>query len=108
MAGDADGFVSADEDDDEADGTMLLPLHNDNPRPNAGLGLATPTPGKGGRIRLDDVWDEREELFGIGDSDSEDESHAGRRREPQNRPSSTNPSHHQPEARPKIIVTPSS
>lgn len=103
MAGEADGFVSADEDDDEANGTMLLPLHNDGERPNAGLGLAAP--GKGGRIRLEDVWDEREELFGIGDSDSEDEGRT-RRRESQSRPSPTSPLNQQ-NAGPKIIVTPS-
>lgn len=72
--------------DDEAgpSGTQLLPLFNPQPiRPSA----KSPAPSKAKTYKADrlaDVWDEREELFGIGDdSDSEDHpatrppSHAG-------------------------------
>ena len=50
---------------------MLLPTHHEPVRPTTNKDT--------GRIRLGDVWDEREELFGTGDSDSEDEGHAGPR-----------------------------
>lgn len=79
---------------------MLLPLHAVNSRPNAGLGLAGP--GKGGRIRLGDVWDEREELFGIGDSDEEEGGPATARSHHTQSPSSPT---QQQNAGPKIIVT---
>ncbi|KAI5116573.1 hypothetical protein M0805_006730 [Coniferiporia weirii] len=63
-----DEITSSDEDDDER-GTMLLPTHY--PRsPVEAVGASKSN--KGGRIRLDNVWDEREELFGIGDSDDEE------------------------------------
>ena len=62
---------SSSEEDDELSGTMLLPTHHEPVRPTTNKDT--------GRIRLGDVWDEREELFGIGDSDSEDEGHAGPR-----------------------------
>lgn len=53
---------------------MLLPTHYER----AGLGITNAgIPAKAGRIRLGDVWDEREELFGIGDSDSEDDGEGG-------------------------------
>ncbi|KIJ18709.1 hypothetical protein PAXINDRAFT_110270, partial [Paxillus involutus ATCC 200175] len=61
--------------DDEGgpSGTQLLPLFNSQP---AGGSAKSPFPPKS-KIhkpdRLGDVWDEREELFGIGDdSDSEE------------------------------------
>lgn len=57
------------EDEDEGSGTMLLPTHFDR----SGLTTNASKPSKEGRIRLDTVWDEREELFGIGDDDEEEE-----------------------------------
>lgn len=54
-----------DYDDDEA-GTQLLPTHFDN-AVNATKGNSHKS------TRLADVWDEREELFDIGD-DSDDEN----------------------------------
>lgn len=64
-----------DESDDEAgpSGTQLLPLFN--PRStNSSSKSALPSQAKMPKAdRLSDVWDEREELFGIGDdSDLED------------------------------------
>ncbi|KAL1723942.1 hypothetical protein EV715DRAFT_286002 [Schizophyllum commune] len=49
------------DDDDELVGDQLLPTHTQSTKP-----------GKGS-VALQDVWDEREELFGIGDSDEEDD-----------------------------------
>ncbi len=66
----------SDEEDEEDVGTQLLPTHYSNSHHK---GTANKS------IRLADVWDEREELFGIGD-DSDDEgagpppqNHAGAR-----------------------------
>jgi hypothetical protein len=54
------------DEEDELSGTQLLPTHNFN----------TTKPGK--NARLADVWDEREELFGVGpDSDDENEREVG-------------------------------
>ncbi|KAF8554203.1 hypothetical protein OG21DRAFT_1597467 [Imleria badia] len=66
--------------DDEAgpSGTQLLPLFNSQPTdPSAKPSL--PSKAKAPKAnRLADVWDEREELFGIGDdSESEDTPTAG-------------------------------
>jgi hypothetical protein len=36
--------------------------------------------GKNNRLELSDVWDEREELFGIGESEEEEEEEDGRRK----------------------------
>lgn len=47
---------------------MLLPTHHTR----SGDTDAGKSSNKEGRIRLGDVWDEREELFGIGDSEDED------------------------------------
>lgn len=53
-----------DDDDDEGGAVQLLPTHRN-----------FKTKGKS---RLSDVWDEREELFGIGDeSDEEDVDEGG-------------------------------
>lgn len=54
--------------EEDMDGTNLLPLHSMHPT-NSSKSKATPS--KNGNIRLGDVWDEREELFGIGDSDDD-------------------------------------
>ncbi|KAI0259267.1 hypothetical protein BC834DRAFT_907250 [Gloeopeniophorella convolvens] len=59
--------LDEDAEDEVERATPLLPLHAKPPA----------APGKGraraGSIALADVWDEREELFGVGDDDEEDE-----------------------------------
>ncbi|KAJ7632683.1 hypothetical protein FB45DRAFT_913155 [Roridomyces roridus] len=54
------GSMSDSEDEDEASGTQLLPTHNPAPK------------GGAQKTHLTNVWDAREELFGIGD-DEDDE-----------------------------------
>jgi hypothetical protein len=60
---------------------QLLPLHNkpDNPQ-SAPFPQNTNKKGKGaarsGRLALANVWDEREELFGVGDDDDGDDGSA--------------------------------
>jgi len=54
--------------DDEEEGTQLLPTHTHLQPQNKGLAYKS--------IRLADVWDEREELFGVGE-DSEEENDDG-------------------------------
>ncbi|KAF4620541.1 hypothetical protein D9613_000478 [Agrocybe pediades] len=59
------------DDEDEDDGTQLLPTHT-------GHAPATKSTNKNKNSRLTDVWDEREELFDIGeDSDDENERQVG-------------------------------
>ncbi|KAL5484903.1 hypothetical protein ACEPAI_7545 [Sanghuangporus weigelae] len=101
---------SSSEDEDEQGGTMLLPTQNDR----RGLGITNITQSgassKNDRIRLGDVWDEREELFGIGDSDESDDEErprqSGRNGDdvtgPLRSSGATTP---QQTAGPKIIVT---
>ncbi|KAF5370588.1 hypothetical protein D9758_001822 [Tetrapyrgos nigripes] len=61
----------SDDDDDEV-GTQLLPRFT--PAAAGPNSSARPPKGKSGPTRLADVWDEREELFGIGDdSDNDDD-----------------------------------
>ena len=75
-----DSLDPEDFSDDEAgpSGTQLLPLFNSQP---AGSEAKSSLPSKAKAPkanRLADVWDEREELFGIGDdSESEDTPTAG-------------------------------
>lgn len=57
------GAVSDDDDDDEAASTQLLPTHHNR----------TALKGTSKPIRLADVWDEREEVFGIGDESDDEE-----------------------------------
>ncbi|KAF8623095.1 hypothetical protein AX15_006506 [Amanita polypyramis BW_CC] len=54
------------DDEEEANGAQLLPTHNGSTLPGHKRGQKS--------VRLADPWDEREELFGIGDSDLEDEA----------------------------------
>lgn len=73
---DADSSPSDDEDDEDISGTQLLPLHHQQPvspgTPAKSPRTARPGPPKTA-TRLSDVWDEREELFDIGEeSDEED------------------------------------
>ncbi|KAJ6502498.1 hypothetical protein C8R45DRAFT_976791 [Mycena sanguinolenta] len=78
--------------EDEDDGVQLLPTHHS--------GTAAPKGGQKGATRLTDVWDEREELFGIG-GDSDDEDSATPRAA---RPSAP-PHQHPASPIPKIFVT---
>ena len=95
------GASSSDEEDDQR-GTMLLPTHHDR----RGLGITNAaqnvSPNKSDRIRIGDVWDEREELFGIGDSDESDDEERPRSSEP---PRSSGTATPQQTAGPKIVVT---
>jgi hypothetical protein len=57
------------DDDDSIPGTQLLPI-----RENHGTSRASKGSNNNKFTRLTDVWDEREELFGIGpDSDEDDD-----------------------------------
>ncbi|KAF7363491.1 hypothetical protein MSAN_01005200 [Mycena sanguinolenta] len=79
--------------EDEDDGVQLLPTHHS--------GAAAPKGGQKGSTRLTDVWDEREELFGIG-GDSDDEDSATPRPVPARQPA---PQQHPASPVPKIFVT---
>jgi len=65
--------LSEDYSDDEMPaGTQLLPLFSSHGRPNSNKSSSSePQIFKGNR--LGDVWDEREDLFGIGDDDNNSE-----------------------------------
>jgi len=70
--------LNLDSDEDEESGMQLLPLYNKPDTPPATLfPQNTSKKGKGrarsGSLALADVWDEREELFGVGDDDDEGE-----------------------------------
>ena len=52
-------------------GTMLLPTHHRSEDRQQTAKLSNVA--SDGRIRLGDVWDERENIFDIGDSDSDDD-----------------------------------
>ncbi|KAI0744206.1 hypothetical protein C8Q80DRAFT_1272775 [Daedaleopsis nitida] len=67
--------VSSDDEDDEDDagGAQLLPLHYQPSAPRTSKIASRPSrPAPPKATRLSDVWDEREELFDIGE-ESEDE-----------------------------------
>ncbi|KAK0225865.1 hypothetical protein IW262DRAFT_716048 [Armillaria fumosa] len=59
--------LSDEDDDDPLRGTQLLPTHN----------TQTAKGGKQTATRMTDVWDEQEELFGIGDDSDDDEPPRG-------------------------------
>ncbi|KAJ3906807.1 hypothetical protein F5879DRAFT_944695 [Lentinula edodes] len=89
----------SDEDDDDASGTQLLPTHNHSQQRNKGSSTTSKS------VRLADVWDEREELFGIGeDSDVDEEEGDSNGSAPSNTriTSQTHP------PLPKVVVTASS
>jgi len=71
--------LALDSEEDDESGTQLLPLHNKPDTPPSALFPQTINNKKGkGRARssslaLADVWDEREELFGVGDADEDDD-----------------------------------
>ncbi|THV05016.1 hypothetical protein K435DRAFT_133937 [Dendrothele bispora CBS 962.96] len=79
---DTDPLSDDEELDDELNGTQLLPRY----APSSSTGpnnSNSPVKAKGkGSTRLTDVWDEREELFGIGD-DSDGDVESGRAPQPQ-------------------------
>ena len=78
--------------DDEMSGTMLLPMYNDRSGHEASAGK----PQKDVRDLLNNVWDEREDVFGIGDSDEDDEDFVTGKRSRSPSPLPTTP---------KIVVT---
>ncbi|KAJ3791141.1 hypothetical protein GGU10DRAFT_382816 [Lentinula aff. detonsa] len=79
----------SDDEDDDAAGAQLLPTHNSQQRKG---------PNTNKSVRLTDVWDEREELFGVGeDSDADDDDEG----DDLNKHASTH--HHH--SLPKITVT---
>ena len=99
---DPDELSESDLDEDEASGTMLLPTHHDRSTQGPGKGKAAVFSRDEGRIRLEDVWDEREEIFGIGDEsdgegDQTQKAHGGPSPRGDNTPSSP--------AGPRIVVT---
>jgi len=93
---DADPGMSDDEEDAEPS-AQLLPSHyqpsQSQEGTKAGRGAAPKT--NVGHIRLADVWDEREDLFNIGDDSDEDDMDDGGRFRDDGPPPGT----------PKIIVT---
>ncbi|KAI0779363.1 hypothetical protein C8Q74DRAFT_1258640 [Fomes fomentarius] len=77
---DTEYVSSDDEDDSESGGTQLLPIHN-QPRTPHDPNKSSSRPSRTGppkSTRLSDVWDEREELFDIGEeSEDDDEPRTG-------------------------------
>ncbi|KAH9985791.1 hypothetical protein BJV74DRAFT_775446, partial [Russula compacta] len=75
--------LNLDSEEEDESGTQLLPLHNKPDTPPSALSPHNKNKGKGrvrsGNLALADVWDEREELFGVGndDEDEEDEEDSG-------------------------------
>jgi hypothetical protein len=60
-------------DSAEEEGVLLLPSHHTPTNSNLGRSKPNPKANKLNRDNLSNIWDEREELFGIGgDSDDED------------------------------------
>lgn len=71
--------LALDYDDENESGTQLLPLHNKPDTPPTAL-FPQNNNNKRGKARarsenlaLADVWDEREELFGVGEADEDDD-----------------------------------
>ena len=79
-------------DTEDESGTQLLPLYNKPDTPSSAMFPQNKTKkGKGrarsGSLALGDVWDEREELFGVGEDDDDDStSEDGREGRPQPAP----------------------
>ncbi|KAI0645916.1 hypothetical protein C8Q79DRAFT_966999 [Trametes meyenii] len=66
------GSMSEDEEDSDVDATQLLPLHYEPNTPRTPAKSPRPA-GPSKSVRIADVWDEREELFDIGEESDEDE-----------------------------------
>ncbi|KAH8980231.1 hypothetical protein EDB92DRAFT_1805825 [Lactarius akahatsu] len=69
--------LNLDSDTEDESGTQLLPLYNKPDTPPSAMFPQNKTKkGKGrarpGALALGDVWDEREELFGVGEDDDDD------------------------------------
>ncbi|KAK7035468.1 hypothetical protein VNI00_011761 [Paramarasmius palmivorus] len=107
---DTDDPVSDEDEDLNADdelvlsGTQLLPMSYQRRQPQTPIqsSRATQSPAKNQtkvENRLKDVWDEREELFGIGDDDSDDDYEEARRRS-----GAVGETSHEVHEIPKIIV----
>lgn len=85
-------------DEEDESGTQLLPLYNKPDTPPSTLFPQHNTKkGKGrarsGSLALADVWDEREELFGVGDDDGEEEEGGSGEDEGEEHAAPTPPSH---------------
>ena len=90
---DTESIPSDDEDDDGTGGTQLLPLHQPNTPVPASSKSTTPNrPFVAKATRLSDIWDEREELFDIGEESDEEDDRTPHGREG-------------PPPPPKIVVT---
>ncbi len=84
-------------DEEDESGTQLLPLYNKPETPPSALFMQNKTKkGKGrarsGSLALADVWDEREELFGVGDDDDDDDEEGSSEGEGEERTASAPPS----------------
>jgi len=65
-------------DEEDESGTQLLPLYNKPETPPSALlpqnkNKKGKSRARSGSLALADVWDEREELFGVGDDDGDDD-----------------------------------
>ncbi|KAI9455456.1 hypothetical protein BJY52DRAFT_1098012, partial [Lactarius psammicola] len=74
--------LNLDSDTEDETGTQLLPLYNKPETPPSAVFPQNKTKkGKGrarsGSLALGDVWDEREELFGVGEDDDDDSTSEG-------------------------------
>jgi hypothetical protein len=68
--------LNFDSEEEDESGTQLLPLHNKPETPPSALFPQNKTKKGKGRARsessaLADVWDEREEMFGVGNDDDD-------------------------------------
>lgn len=74
--------LALDSEEEDESGTQLLPLHNKPdtspsalfPQNNTKKGKAR---ARAASLALADVWDEREELFGVGEADEDDDEDRG-------------------------------
>ncbi|KAH7888693.1 hypothetical protein F5I97DRAFT_1854651 [Phlebopus sp. FC_14] len=89
-------------DDDGPTATQLLPLHNSQPAHGSSRTVYPSRPKAYKADRLRDVWDEREDLFDIGDDDSDFEDGTDTPR-PSHQQSNQSDEH--PPPPPKITIT---
>jgi hypothetical protein len=85
-------------DEEDESSTQLLPLHNKPDTPPSSLFPQNKHKKGKSRVRsgslaLADVWDEREDLFGVGDDDGEDEEENSSQDEGEEHAAPTPPSH---------------